>query len=148
MARSMRLAEGIHRKMPWGDYLIDRDVDDDTIAALVKQALGIDRAQLLITAKIPAEIAPEVQLICQRHAIRGDFVLVLSFWPVTPAIERMDGQQFVVALCDAIGCRCLVSDSSPSPLSWILVQRGNRRSAVSLSAEALDRDPEEYVLSA
>jgi hypothetical protein len=133
--------------MPWGDYLVDRDVDDDTVAALVMQTFGIARTQLLITAKIPAEIAPEVQLICQRFAIRGEFVLCLAFWPLTPAVENMDGQQFVAALCDALDCRCLISDSSPSPLSWILVQRGNRRSAVSLSAEALDRDPEEYVLS-
>lgn len=133
--------------MPWDDYLVDRCIDDDTLAALLAEFLQLDHKQIAIVPDIAAAtLSDTIQLVCERRSVQGDFVLNLSIYARTPDIQAANGEQFVAALCDATGCRCLVSDDSLNPFSYILMQSGGRRSAVTLSSKGLLKDPEEYVL--
>ena len=133
--------------MDWPDCIVDRALTDQEIAFALSGFLSLPRSAILIVEELAgAELSADVAVVCERFRTAGDFVSHLSFYPQNEQLAAHGGDEFIDFLCRTCQCRCLVSDSSLDPYSWILVDAVNPRRGILLNAERMDRKPEQYVI--
>lgn len=134
--------------MAWGDYLFDRGIASGQLATLLAEFLSIPLHHVAIVESVTSvEVDATVQMLCERRVVHGDFVLHLSPWPRSALVAMFDGTGFVEMVCDRLKCRCLISDATQNPFTYILVEGSARRRPVSLDPERMKLDPVEFVIS-
>ena len=134
--------------MAWPDCLVDRALTDQELASALGAFLSVQRSTILVVDDLAsAALSPHINVICERSYTGGDFIMLLAFYPQNDKIEAGDGAEFIEFLCKTCKCRCLMSDDSLNPYSWILLDGTNRRRGVFLDVDRMDGEPEAYVIA-
>jgi hypothetical protein len=130
-----------------GDVLLDREVGKEA-ARLALCSLFSLRPEETAIVESSEELATRTRdALCLCLLVRlagGDFPTLLrvdanlpSGLPRIPTAAR---------LCRLLGCRCLVSDGSVNPFTFLLVDAGGECRRVAVDVDRMDRD--EYVIAA
>ena len=124
------------------DFHIDRVVPDDELGAALSRVFDAPSIRLITELESPDDFN-DVELLGVRWVNDGDFPLHVSIYPQKNVFEREPA--LAQKLCAALETRCLISDDSYNPCSWILVDAMNTKNVL-LDANRFDHD--EMVLSA
>lgn len=129
----------------WPDVLIDRDVSDEELAEAIWNVLDVRR--VLILDDVPEDPLPDnVDLMCTRRPVRGDFPILLEPYPRSDDLIKGNGIEVIGQLCSLLACRCLIPDDTPDPCGMLLIEGPGLVYRAFLDPAGLDRDPEEYVI--
>ncbi len=131
------------------DIFVDRNLTDNEIVTAFANILAVAPTKIYITENIADDalhgrISDEKAVLCERMQVQGDFVLRLSIYLRTPALEQLDSMSIIMRFSELLHCACLVSDDSDNPYTWLLVQGLDKIQPVSLDMERLDK--EEFVV--
>src|SRR6478672_4425735 len=115
--------------MFWEEVFLGRRVTDSvlvrSLAAVFEIAPnGVRLVDSLLTIESPVD--DEVKLLIERRPTQGDFKLQLRIYIRDPELEQRARQHdthvsFVQRFCELAGTDCLMSDDSPSGISWLKV---------------------------
>lgn len=122
------------------DFIIEKDVDDDTIATAVAAALAVSVEQVAVIGDIveqPPKDAYEVVLL--RHAIEGQFATLIS---LSCATRQIESAQFLArSVARHLRCSVLIpDDSTDDPDAMLLASNAGDVKLVQLDAEALNQE--------
>jgi hypothetical protein len=131
--------------MIWEEVLVDRRLTRDEIADTVSKLFSVPSSDVLVVDDI-AEVTTgrPVRILCERMPVSGDFWIRLSIYLRDCDLEDLDSKMAIRKFCDLLRCKCLMSDDSIDPLSWLLVSGSSGIEPVSLDAEQLEI--EKYVV--
>lgn len=139
--------------MNWEYVVADRDFTKAEIATVVSTVFSTPIADVLVLDDIADDtiaISRNIRLICERQSVSGDFVMSISFYVHDPEIrqhaEQVGSEQIVGEFCDLFHCKCLMSDNSVNPYSWLLVEGVGKVHPVELNEHYLDADESRYVI--
>ena len=118
------------------DFHLERIATDDELADALRQVFNVTFVRLVEEITSHGDFA-DVQVLVVRWVTGGDFPLQVS---VHPQSETFDQEEALAQrLCGVLACRCLISDDSPTPFSWRLVDSTATR-AVAVAPDRLDLD--------
>ncbi|NER46418.1 MAG: hypothetical protein F6J92_06935 [Symploca sp. SIO1A3] len=131
--------------MIW-EVLIDRHLTANEIVTTVSELLLISLADILIVDDITSvKVNPKTRVVCENTAIRGDFSMLLSIYLRDPNLGELDIKALTGQFSNMLRCKCLISDESVNPYSWLLIQGTTDCQIVYLDSDKLD-EKEEYVV--
>lgn len=130
------------------EALFARSLEDgEIINALVKLIPVCSKAIEIVEdiCRIDFQVSDRTKILCESHVDR-DFILRLSLYLRSPQLKNQNYYEpcFWSKFCYFLQCRCLISDRSYNPCSWILVKGLNEYQNVYLVPSYLDR--EQYVI--
>jgi hypothetical protein len=129
--------------MTWNDFLVDRVLNHQEVAAGVAFMFGIDAGQVLVLADILD--APRSSVVCVVRPVEGDFRMMVEVYVNRESLADLPVLPAMVKFARLLGCRCLTSDDSPNPYLWALVEPSGGTKQAALDAGELD-DNDRYVL--
>ena len=131
--------------MIW-EMLIDRHLTANEIVTTVSELLLISLADILIVDDITSvKVSPKTRVVCENTAIGGDFSMLLSIYLRDPNLGELDIKALTGQFSNMLRCKCLISDESVNPYSWLLIQGTTDCQIVYLDSDKLD-EKEEYVV--
>lgn len=139
--------------MVWQDIIVDRMLTDDEIISAISYLFSVPRADVLVigdTAELLTKFRDNIQVICERQPTKGEFPMMLSIIPRSDETERFakegNDELLIGQFCGILSCKCLASDASIAPYSWLLIEGAGEARLVELNAERLDQDESEYII--
>lgn len=134
--------------MFWQDLLLERTVDDQTLALALATAFGREPADVLIGDAVGTPGNPTDRgqpILVERWLVAGDFPLQVRVFLRNKTLEDQvyttTGDEVMLArLCALLGMGCLYSDDSPDPHSELYMHPTGEIDAVTLDHDALDHD--------
>ncbi|NET57174.1 MAG: hypothetical protein F6K47_13730 [Symploca sp. SIO2E6] len=131
--------------MIW-EMLIDRNLTADEIATTISDLLLIPLADILVVDDITSvNIDLKTKVVCENTAIGGDFSMMLSIYLRDPNLGKLDIKASTGQFSSMLRCKCLISDESANPYSWLLIQGTTDCQIVYLDPDKLDEN-EEYLV--
>jgi hypothetical protein len=80
------------------------------------------------------------RLSCIYRERTGDFPLSLELIPDAGLVERTTEAMVARMLVEALDCRCIISDDSMNPFTWLMMEPGGLMYRVAVEPDALDRN--------
>lgn len=140
--------------MVWEELLLDRRVADSTLIDALATTFAVPAGSVRVidsVLTVKGRLGDEIRLLVERRLTRGDFPLQVRVYIRDAELEQHVRPPDVSAalvqrFCGLAGAGCLMSDDSPSGVSWLLVGRSVPPVPVTLDADRLEDD--EYVIVA
>jgi hypothetical protein len=127
--------------MSFIESLVDRPFSNDDIIDTCAMLLDISATSITVVEDIAAwQADPRVALVCEVTAVRGGFALRVGLYACEPALDERLDELFVKQFAQRLDRACLVSDASPNPFAWIVINDPNLRRSVFFDPEQLDAD--------
>jgi hypothetical protein len=127
------------------EALLDRALSERENLEAVTALLPVAASEVQVVSDLGiGEVGAGIRLLCERRIQRGEFLCRLSLYLRDRRLRAFHEREFFQGLAGMLQCRCLVSDSSPSPHSMLLLRGPGRTSQVWLDPDRLEQD--EYVL--
>ncbi|NES18239.1 MAG: hypothetical protein F6K41_04740 [Symploca sp. SIO3E6] len=131
--------------MIW-EMLIDRHLTANEVVTTVSKLLLIPVADILVIDDITSvRVDLKTKVVCENTAIGGDFPMMLSIYLRDPNLGELDIKASTGQFSGMLRCKCLISDESVNPYSWLLIQGTTDCQIVYLDPDKLDEN-EEYVV--
>ncbi|MGA1839284.1 MAG: hypothetical protein ACMUIU_01555 [bacterium] len=131
--------------MIWEEVLVDHSLTFNEIADTLSKLFSVSPANILVIDDIAkVSVNKHVRILCERMQIKGDFSIRLSIYLRDPDLEQLESKVIIGQFCDILHCKCLMSDESLNPFSWLLVQGSSNIQAVFLNPDKFEK--EEYVI--
>src|SRR6266542_2852937 len=118
--------------MTWHDFLVDRKLGHEDVALGIAFMFGVDVSRVVVSEDITEAEAAQVN--CVLHHIDGEFQTVVEVYVDDKRLECLPALPTIAKFAEKLGCTCLVSDDSPNPYSWMLVDSAGRARQVFLDS--------------
>ncbi|MDQ3252991.1 MAG: hypothetical protein M3R15_03635 [Acidobacteriota bacterium] len=137
-----------------GDVFIDRKLTSDEIANAMSKLLSISPAEVLVVddiTKLESRLGEDIHVLCEQVPMKGDFSVRIANYlrdaGLEKFVEQIGNEALTGQFCDELDCRCLISDDSVNPYSWLLVQGTGDVQSVSIDAHRSDEDEGEIFIN-
>ena len=106
--------------------------------------LEIYSQEILITSNIcdrGLQVNNNIKILCENDRAKGDFSTRICIYFRKLALKdiKYSEEQFFRKLSQILKCKCLISDDTNNPFTWILLE-DNHKQSVYLIPEYLDRE--------
>src|SRR5687767_13649900 len=105
----------------WDELWIERDVDNDEIAAAVAKAHGVTVDQVEVVDGIATDRTRETSVAVHRTRGGGQFAVRVQLSGSEPDDRRV----FCARLAGALGCKVLGDDGNVNPFTFMQYEPGN-----------------------
>jgi hypothetical protein len=134
--------------MFWEELFLRRRVTDSLLVRSLAATFEITPDGVRVVDSLLAldgAVGDDVKLLIERRPTRGDFTLQVRIYIRDPELERRARQHdtsvaLVKRFRELVGTDCLMSDDSPSGVSWLKVGSGGILTSVILDADRLEND--------
>ncbi|MFM6152442.1 MAG: hypothetical protein ACKPE3_05470, partial [Sphaerospermopsis kisseleviana] len=114
----MTLATEPQTPMGWKLFLVDRDLSNEEITSTFAEIFEIDQDDVLLieeTDDISEDLPKNIQLVCERSIVKGDFQISISVYPQDIVF---DGEVEIIELfSNILNCKCLILDPGKENLN-------------------------------
>jgi hypothetical protein len=143
--------------MGWKLFLVDRVLSNDEIASTFAEIFDIDSDNIMVIEveeETNDELPENIQMLCERSPVKGDFQICLSIYPQDDELEEVvkennDDTEVIRRFANILACNCLIVDPHQEDLNdedTCLFFQGVEGyvEEVDLDPEHLDKD--EYII--
>ncbi len=119
---------------------LDQPVERGAVPSLLAKIFGIAPSEVAVAAEAAQLPLEPRRLSCIHRERRGDFPLSLELILDRTLAARCTELDVARWLVDELDCRCIVSDDSLNPFTWLMVEPGGLMFRVAVEPDALDRN--------
>ena len=143
--------------MGWKLFLVDRDLSNHEIATTFAEIFEITEDDVIVFEEVEVfgdNLSDNIQLICERTSVKGDFQLLLTIYlqgyELEEIAEKMGELEIIGSFSEILGCNCLILDPSKDNLkdedSCLFLQGlSNLIQEVFIDPDTLDNN--EYIIT-
>jgi hypothetical protein len=129
--------------MIWQELVTDRNLTEHEIKHAISKAFNISPKSIFVVDDITEfDVDEQVRVVCERIEMSGDFPMRISIYLRDEQLVPSNSQTMLGDLCDLMKCQCLVSDESPNPYQWLLIQNSKNWRSVYIDPVKLDENEE------
>jgi hypothetical protein len=108
----------------WKQLLFDLNFSNNEIASTLAKVVKINKDSVMILQEHDTleELSEDIQLLCHRRPVKGDFQFSLLVYPQNFDLQKTIGQEekIVAAMCHLLNCNCLIIDFSMDDLCTLV----------------------------
>ena len=121
------------------DILIDKELENLDIQNFFAEIFKLSVTEVIVVEDIVSPHADaKCEIFCVKHKLGGMFSLCLELFISNNLKANIDDREIIGQLSDKLDCKCLISDDSINPFTFILVTGVSKYYAVSIEPDGLD----------
>lgn len=126
------------------EALITKRVNNARLSEIISNIFKISIHEILITNNIcdrNLKVNNNIKILCENDRAKGDFStrICIYFRKLNLKDIKYSEEQFFIKLSQILKGKCLISDDTNNPFTWILLDN-NHKQSVYLIPECLDRE--------
>lgn len=126
------------------EALITKRINRDRLLEIISKIFDISSQEIFITnnvCNLNINVNKNIQILWENSEPKGDFLVRVCIYLRYRKIKDIEysEERFFIKLCQLLKCKCLISDNTNNPFTWILFESNNRQT-VNLIPEYLDRE--------
>ncbi|MBK5073788.1 hypothetical protein I2492_13420 [Budviciaceae bacterium CWB-B4] len=122
------------------DLILEKRVSKIKLQQVIAVCFGIPEKSILITDDyVDSPLTDDIRLWCMANEVDGDFLLVCQFFIRDESIGYCP-DLISKKITYILSSKCLIPDTSPSPLTWKMVSPDGTERSIILDSNELDND--------